>query len=161
MLWIYYNFILKKCFPLGIFRRERSLNVDILHIILYLVSSSSSKSDLWALSAIRDFLSTVAKHLVRALGFCGGWEHVLCINGVLLEEPWERSKDLCLLCSIIQQLKANTFSSINWNIWFHKLVVLILGSMILGQVGKIFTQLNSSALVSTIEWQGIQENQED
>lgn len=50
--------------PILNFGNERSLNLDILHITLYLLSSSSSKSDFGALSVVRDFLSIVAKYLI-------------------------------------------------------------------------------------------------
>ena len=63
MLWIYHNLFFD-ILPILNFGNERSLNLDILHITLYLLSSSSSKSDLGALSAVRDILSIVGKYFI-------------------------------------------------------------------------------------------------
>ena len=63
MLWIYHNLFFD-ILPILNFGNERSLNLDILHITLYLLSSSSSKSDLRALSAVRDILSIVGKYFI-------------------------------------------------------------------------------------------------
>lgn len=65
MLWIQHNSFFD-ILPILNFGKERNLNLDILHITLYLLSGSSSKSDFWALSAVRDFLSIVAKYLITA-----------------------------------------------------------------------------------------------
>lgn len=65
MLWIHHNSLFD-ILPILNFGKERNLNLDILHITLYLLYSSSSKSDFGALSAVRDFLSIVAKYLITA-----------------------------------------------------------------------------------------------